>query len=487
MDDNRQQPNQQQPQRRPQPQQQQNRPLFAPELLNLNRVRALSVSAIIADAISVYSGRIVRIEDNSEQLARLNLSKLKTLKMSNTSDVRALEHQTLKVPYEMLNKKFRLAQKTIDREVAHVNNSINDLDKALEKSTKESVPVTAINDLLNGVINKLTVLKRKSIENINDEIDAVKVCKRRIEHLKEYQNLMSKTDPAQVPTDLTIGEWRSKRMDRMIVDHCLRSGYYETAVQLSKYSNIDHLTNIEMFLVCKTIEESLEKRETTKCLNWCHDNRSKLRKIKSTLEFSLRQQEFIELVRTNQRMEAVRYAQKYFCTFDDLVGTSAQSDLEQVMGLLAYTPKTQIERYQVLFDEKRWHHLVAQFRVDNFKLYQLSDASIFSITLQAGLSSLKTPHCYRKDGIRNSDCPICSELLNKLAATLPCAHCSQSRLVCYISNEPMNEHNPPMMLPNGFVYGERALKKMAEENGLITCPRTGAIFSVKECEKVYVM
>lgn len=437
----------------------------------------------------MYSGRIVRIEDSAEQLARLNLAqKSNTLKMSSNSDIRALEHQTLKVPYEMLNKKFRLAQKTIDREVAHVNSSIMDLDKALEKSTSEPVPVAAINDLLNGVISKLSVLKRKSIENINDEIDAVKVCKRRIEHLKEYQNRAAKVDPANNPTDLVLSEWRSKRMDRMIVDHCLRSGYYDTAVQLSKYSNIEDLTNIDMFLVCKTIEESLEKHETTKCLAWCHENRSKLRKIKSTLEFSLRQQEFIELVRSNQRLEAVRYAQKYFCTFDDLVGTSAQTDLEQVMGLLAYTPKTQIERYQVLFDVDRWQHLVSQFRTDNFKLYQLSDTSIFSITLQAGLSSLKTPHCYRKDGVRNSDCPICSELLNKLAVTLPCAHCSQSRLVCFISGEPMNEHNPPMMLPNGFVYGERALKKMAEENyGMVTCPRSGAVYTIKECEKVFVM
>ena len=40
------------------------------------------------------------------------------------------------------------------------------------------------------------------------------------------------------------------------------------------------LTNIDLFLVSKEVEESLERKETSKCLAWCHDNKSKLRKMK---------------------------------------------------------------------------------------------------------------------------------------------------------------------------------------------------------------
>lgn len=111
------------------------------------------------------------------------------------------------------------------------------------------------------------------------------------------------------------------------------------------------LVNIEMFLTAKEVEESLERQETATCLAWCHDNKSRLRKMKvvpfqqfiyqdqcyscfcsypvsfvkklrclwpdltgiclilwqSCLEFSLRIQEFIELIRQNKRMDAVRY------------------------------------------------------------------------------------------------------------------------------------------------------------------------------------
>lgn len=68
--------------------------------------------------------------------------------------------------------------------------------------------------------------------------------------------------------------------------------------------------------------------------------------------------------------------------------------------------------------------------------------------------NLRDRQCYKDDGSSKSpDCPVCSRSLNKLAQPLPMAHCANSRLVCKISGDVMNENNPPMMLPNGYVYG----------------------------------
>ena len=62
-------------------------------------------------------------------------------------------------------------------------------------------------------------------------------------------------------------------------------------------------------------------------------------------------------------------------------------------------------------------------------------------------------HCYQ-EGHKSSECPVCSHPLNILGRPLPYAHCAQSRLVCPMSGHIMNENNPPMVLPNGYVYGE---------------------------------
>ncbi|XP_060064943.1 E3 ubiquitin-protein transferase MAEA-like [Ylistrum balloti] len=388
------------------------------------------------------------------------------------ADVKALEHPTLKVPYELLNKKFRSAQKCIDREVAHIHSAGNDLEACLQQKSPTIGDVTWAID---SMVEKLCLLKRKADESINEELEAARMIKRRVEHLKEAESLEPHAKPL----------WHKKRLDRMLVEYFLRSGYYNTAIKLAQHSDIEDLTNIDLFLTSKQVEESLLRRETTPCLNWCYDNKSKLRKMKSTLEFKLRQQEFIELVRSNQRMEAVRHARKYFVNLEE----DQLSDVQRVMGLLAFPSDTSITSYQDLLDDKRWQDLVQQFRYENFKLHQLNQSSVFAVSLQAGLSALKTPFCYKGEHEgRNADCPVCVKNLNELARPLPYAHCANSKLICTITGLPLNEHNPPMSLPNGHVYGFNSLAEQAAQNdGRVVCPRTREIFHIDEAEKVFVM
>ncbi|KAG9338544.1 hypothetical protein JZ751_025600 [Albula glossodonta] len=265
----------------------------------------------------------------------------------------------------------------------------------------------------------------------------------------------------------------------------------------------EDLVNIEMFLTAKEVEESLERQETATCLAWCHDNKSRLRKMKSCLEFSLRIQEFIELIRQNKRMDArssqvkgtatlrmgllqarlCGHARKHFSQAEG----GQLDEVRQVMGMLAFPSDTHISPYKDLLDPARWKMLIQQFRYDNYRLHQLGNNSVFTITLQAGLSAIKTPQCYKEDGTsKNPDCPVCSKSLNKLAQPLPMAHCANSRLVCKISGEVMNENNPPMMLPNGYVYGYNSLLSIRQDDKVV-CPRTKEVFSFSQAEKVYII
>ncbi|PFX25471.1 macrophage erythroblast attacher-like [Stylophora pistillata] len=388
------------------------------------------------------------------------------------ADIKALEYSTLKVPYEILNKKFRAAQKVIDREVSLVVNASNDLTNGLG-----SVPVKVgeITGFLDGVVQKLQSLKRKSEECLSQEEACLRHCRARLDHIKEHAN-------GRKSAELV---WKKKRLDRMLVDHCLRSGYYETAIKLAKDSQIEEFVDIELFLISRKVEESLLRREIGPCLAWCYENKSKLRKFKSNLEFNVRMQEFIELVRRGDKMEAVRYARKHFPPAN--VDGTMTKEIQRAMALLAFKPGTSCSPYRELFDLERWAQLVMQFRRENFQLHQLNDQSALAVTLQAGLSALKTPHCYQ-EGHKSSECPVCSHPLNILGRPLPYAHCAQSRLVCPMSGHIMNENNPPMVLPNGYVYGENALRGMANENdGRVTCPKTKETFRVEQADKVYVM
>lgn len=90
---------------------------------------------------------------------------------------------------------------------------------------------------------------------------------------------------------------------------------------------------------------------------------------------------------------------------------------------------TEVEPYKTLFDIARWDDLVISFRMENYRLFQLSTQSVLSMVVQAGLSALKTPQCYSVSN-KNTNCPVCQPNLNEIAKDLPFSHCAQSRLLC---------------------------------------------------------
>ena len=417
------------------------------------------------------------------------------------SDIRSLEHPTLKVPYENLNKRFRSAQKVIDKEASYLTSAVADLEKLIKDGDDDR-----LDQFIKGLdvlAEKAAAFQDKTKEAVHLETSAAVNCKVRLDHLKSGCSLSPLESNGNTGATSTsqLSIWRKTRLDRMLVEHFLRSGFYDTAGKLAEAAGISDLTNISVFLVAKEVEEALSKRDTAKCLSWCYDNKSKLKKMKSQLEFDVRLQEFVELIKTGKTLEAVKHARKYLsaCEPDQIPA------VQRASALLAYPKGTEIQVYQEMFREDRWHGLIEQFRHENYRLFQLSTQSVLSVALQTGLSALKTQKCSSPTAMlidedpastasssrecnKHTECPVCQPPLTELAGPLPYAHCSQSRLICYISGKPLNENNQPMMLPNGFVYGEQAMMRMSMENdGRIVCPRTKEIYPFSQLEKVYVM
>ena len=74
----------------------------------------------------------------------------------------------------------------------------------------------------------------------------------------------------------------------------------------------------------------------------------------------------------------------------------------QIYAIYNFYANVMFVIFQALLDEKRWSDLVTEFRHENFKLYQLNNHSMFTVTLQAGLSALKTPYPFYKMVINDS-------------------------------------------------------------------------------------
>ncbi|KAF2071499.1 hypothetical protein CYY_007177 [Polysphondylium violaceum] len=380
-----------------------------------------------------------------------------------------LERSLMRVPFECLNKSFRISQKSLEKEMNHIVSHITEINKRKDTISKEDATKT-----IDKLITKVETLKRKMEESKTEKENQIKKMRFRLHHLKHATTNQN--------DKFSREEFNETRIDRILVDYFLREGYYKTAIQMSKQLQIESYVDIDIFLSSKKVVEGLLKYDCSEALNWCSDNKSKLKKIKSTLEFNLRIQEFIELVRKNQLLQAINYSRTHLSPNS----SSNMKEIQRAMATLAFQKDTTCERYKYLFDSQRWSDLIAQFKNDNFQLHSLTSKSLLDITMQSGLSVLKTESCGEEE-TKNIDCPLCNPNFSLLADPLPVSLQSHSSLVCRITGQIMNEDNPPMVLPNGNVYCRNAMIDMAKKNNnRIICPRSGNEYKFDDLKRAFV-
>eukprot|EP00116_Pleurobrachia_bachei_P011622 sb/3471884/ len=127
---------------------------------------------------------------------------------NKSSEVSAIEYSTVRVPYDVLNKKFRHAQKIIDREISQLNSLISNIERLPSPELEEQA--------IKSLREKLGSFKKRA----------------KIESL-----------------------WKKKRLNRILVDYFLRNSNYETAVQLVKATGIE--VNLEFKLHTQNFIEKI--------------------------------------------------------------------------------------------------------------------------------------------------------------------------------------------------------------------------------------
>ncbi|KAK4936315.1 GID complex subunit containing RING finger motif [Elasticomyces elasticus] len=415
-----------------------------------------------------------------------------------------LDQPLLRLPHELVKRNFRNTQRYVERERDHILPTLKDTANAALNSSQSPDQTIAS---LDAMIQRMQNFKRK-LEKLHTEEETLhEDSAKRIKHLQDLYEIPSLVD-------VKYDQWSRTRLDRLMVDYLLRSGYSKTASTLAESKQISHLIDLDTFVSCHTIASSLFRGQAKEALVWVNENKNSLKKLitppyKTTdLEFELRLQQFTELVRagtTAKRFEATMHAQQHLTPH-----TSSRAEaIMQAAGLLAQTPETEAEPYRSLFAPSRWHHLAELFIETHHTLLSLPVQPLLHVALSAGLSALKTPACHSaynpassstpghaRIATNTSLCPICSMELNDLARNVPYAHHTTSSV----------EQNP-VVLPNGRIYGRERLEELQRKlvmaglgggdgniqdlqigkEGEVRDPTTGESFTWDQVRKVYIM
>lgn len=340
--------------------------------------------------------------------------------------------------------------------------------------------------------DKLNRIMRKLNEVSCVETDAILKLHSRLHYLngfeviynddEDYRNNIKTVLESPVLMPISPARMKSIRIVRFLVDHMARSGYHKSAKHLAESSRVENLVDSDVFRTTHHIVTTLDNHDTSAALEWCSRNKNKLKKIKSRLEFSLRCQYLIEMARdgatinlnndlnkNKRKVEAVEYARKHLSQY----ASTEQKQLQETMATLIFGPRTKISKYRSLYSSSRWVGLKKLFLSELCQITSLPGNSFINIYLQAGLASLKTHNC----GTASSSLedPMHTPEFKLLASSLPYAKHNNSKLICYITKLKMNENNPPLVLPNGYVYSKAGIELLVSKSqeGLFYCPRTG--------------
>ncbi|KAF7360446.1 hypothetical protein MVEN_00774900 [Mycena venus] len=379
----------------------------------------------------------------------------------NVDGILLFEQPFARVPFENYRKVFRTTQRHVERDLKAVQASTTDLVK--ESSSTGVSSETAIQSI-DAMISTVENLKRKLTE-LHDTAGkpTQDVIRERLQHLATVENIPTASDPE-------FGRWADTRLDRWLVDWALRNGKEKTARMIAKEKHIETLVDIDLFSDIKRIEGALSRHSCAEALAWCSENKTALRKMKSTLEFDLRLQEYIELARAGRRQEAIDYSKKHLVPWQE----THLDQIQQALALLAVLPSTSYGRYKRLYDPARWPTLINAFRQAIYSLNTLPTEPLLHLSLYAGLASLKLP--------------ACSQGLGKLAEEVPFSHHANSTIVCYITGKIMDADNMPLAFPDsGYVYSREAMEEMSLKNdGMVTCPRSKVTCKFSALRRVYI-
>ncbi|KAI0995807.1 hypothetical protein K3495_g12374 [Podosphaera aphanis] len=395
-----------------------------------------------------------------------------------------LDQPLLRLPYELLRKNFKLAHFNVEKESTAVKSVLKETAYA---SISSRVTPDLVLKNVDSMIARAQGLKRKLSACAEEEEKQHRHSLYRIRHLGELYGIQSFDD-------VKYERWSRIRLDRLIVDYLLRNGFQNSAIALAKEKGIEDLVDVDTFVQMNTICQSLKNERVSEALSWCHENKKELRRMQSNLEFMLRFQQYIELVRTQDKaklLDSIIHAKKYLLPFRELYPLEVQ----QACGLLAFPPETNVAAYAKLYSHSRWQTLADLFSQTHNTLLSLPPSPLLNVALSAGLSALKTPSCHSQK--KNTTavysslvptssfsftapiCPICSTELNSLAKDVPYAHHTKSHVASDL-----------IMLPNGSVYRKQWLQEYSTKvnlpHGKFMDVSDGTVYGEEELKKLFI-
>lgn len=175
----------------------------------------------------------------------------------------------LRLPFEHIRKNFKVAHFHVEKESTAVKNILKETTNA---SISNGVSSEVVLKNVDTMIARIQGLKRKLEACADEENKLHQHSLNRIRHLGELYKMQSLDD-------VKYENWSRTRLDRLVIDYLLRSGFQNSAAALAEEKGIGDLVDVETFVQMNRIRSSLLSGRVTEALAWCMENKKELRRM----------------------------------------------------------------------------------------------------------------------------------------------------------------------------------------------------------------
>lgn len=148
----------------------------------------------------------------------------------------------------------------------------------------------------------LTAAKEQFLQGLNENQAKIKLIRATAEKLKAYQGMTQEQRTAVM----------QKIFLSFLVEYLFKNEMKSTITFIKSFQKVDDNfmdSGLEKYQTFKEIASNLALKKTDQLAEWCRANRSKLKKLKSNLEFRVHARNFYELIQTGQEKDLLPYIQ----------------------------------------------------------------------------------------------------------------------------------------------------------------------------------
>lgn len=357
-----------------------------------------------------------------------------------------MELNIVKEAFDRVTKKQKLSRSKAQEVIDQIDQEIEDVLQKLQSGNELNV----LNDLKvklkdSGLLTQMEATQR--------ELNVA---------LSKYTKLVEKTFNPDIAKAYRNTEFDSHALNQIIADHLYRQGLFgagDCFAAETRDTKLDCETK-PTFEEMYRILEAMKRRDLEPALSWAAENSDELRRNGSDLSLRLHGLQFIEILQSRSKEEALEYARAHLSPF----AGDHMSEVQKLVACLIWAGRLDRSPYRSVLSPENWDRVAGEFSRQFCGVSGWAHESPLEVAVAAGAQALPAllkfvavvagKRRQREDWEAMKELPVPVEIGREFQF--------HSVFVCPVSKEQSTEENPAMMMKCGHVISKQSVTKMSK-------------------------